>query len=182
MGNQLFLLFSVEDVDLAFLRSTEDITHDQKAFLNDSEWELLSVSSTYSILQNSAGDFAQIQFNVGSTPIPVPVAHFSAVFHLPYQAEQSLLSCIFSFVSPKHSWFGWLQTSVCIWDQRFSHRSWTPAGVVPYMNIKRMVFRHRTPNQPLPGVLTPFSTYNILTSNCYWEGKRKKKPTHSNQN
>ena len=103
MGNQLFLLFSVEDVDLAFLRSTEDITHDQKAFLNDSEWELLSVSSTYSILQNSAGDFAQIQFNVGSTPIPVPVAHFSAVFHLPYQAEQSLLSCIFSFVSPKHS-------------------------------------------------------------------------------
>ncbi|KAI4564138.1 hypothetical protein MJT46_009936 [Ovis ammon polii x Ovis aries] len=58
------ILHTVEDVDLAFLRSTEDITHDQKAFLNDSEWELLSVSSTYRILQNSAGDFAQIQFNV----------------------------------------------------------------------------------------------------------------------
>ncbi|XP_052508986.1 5-hydroxytryptamine receptor 3B [Budorcas taxicolor] len=58
------ILHTVEDVDLAFLRSTEDITHDRKAFLNDSEWELLSVSSTYRILQNSAGDFAQIQFNV----------------------------------------------------------------------------------------------------------------------
>lgn len=64
-GSQLFLLFLVEDVDLAFLRSREDIKHDKKAFLNDSEWELLSVSSTYSILQSSAGDFAQIQFHVG---------------------------------------------------------------------------------------------------------------------
>ncbi|XP_057605472.1 5-hydroxytryptamine receptor 3B [Hippopotamus amphibius kiboko] len=58
------ILHTVEDVDLAFLRSREDITHDQKAFVNDSEWELLSVSSTYNVLQSSAGDFAQIQFNV----------------------------------------------------------------------------------------------------------------------
>uniref|UniRef100_A0A8D0UNG8 5-hydroxytryptamine receptor 3B n=3 Tax=Sus scrofa TaxID=9823 RepID=A0A8D0UNG8_PIG len=58
------ILHTVEDVDLAFLRSREDIMHNQKAFLNDSEWELLSVSSTYNILQSSAGDFAQIQFNV----------------------------------------------------------------------------------------------------------------------
>ncbi|XP_058400725.1 5-hydroxytryptamine receptor 3B [Diceros bicornis minor] len=58
------ILHTVEDVDLAFLRSREDIKHDKKAFLNDSEWELLSVPSTYNILQSSVGDFAQIQFNV----------------------------------------------------------------------------------------------------------------------
>ncbi|XP_010951845.2 5-hydroxytryptamine receptor 3B [Camelus bactrianus] len=58
------ILHTVEDVDLAFLRSREDTTHDKKAFLNDSEWELLSVSSTYNILRSSAGDFAQIRFNV----------------------------------------------------------------------------------------------------------------------
>lgn len=80
---QLFLLFSVEDVDLAFLRSREDIMHNQKAFLNDSEWELLSVSSTYNILQSSAGDFAQIQFNVGP-PHSCPSVRISAVFGLLY--------------------------------------------------------------------------------------------------
>ncbi|XP_012371290.1 5-hydroxytryptamine receptor 3B [Octodon degus] len=58
------VLHTVEDVDLGFLRNREDIKHDKKSFLNDSEWELLSVSSTYNILQISAGDFAQIQFNV----------------------------------------------------------------------------------------------------------------------
>ncbi|XP_036921575.1 5-hydroxytryptamine receptor 3B [Sturnira hondurensis] len=58
------ILHTVEDVDLAFLRSREDIKNDKKAFLNDSEWELLSVSSAYNILQSSAGDFAQIQFHV----------------------------------------------------------------------------------------------------------------------
>ncbi|XP_021093525.1 5-hydroxytryptamine receptor 3B [Heterocephalus glaber] len=58
------ILHTVEDIDLGFLRNREDIKHDKKAFLNDSEWELLSVSSTYNILQRSAGDFAQIQFNV----------------------------------------------------------------------------------------------------------------------
>ncbi|ELK31912.1 5-hydroxytryptamine receptor 3B [Myotis davidii] len=58
------ILHTVEDVDLAFLRSREDVKHDRKAFSNDSEWELLSVSSAYSVLQSSAGDFAQIQFHV----------------------------------------------------------------------------------------------------------------------
>ncbi|KAG8518982.1 5-hydroxytryptamine receptor 3B, partial [Galemys pyrenaicus] len=58
------ILHTVEDVDLAFLRSKDDIKHDKKAFLNYSEWELLSVDSLYSILHSSAGDFAQIQFNV----------------------------------------------------------------------------------------------------------------------
>ncbi|XP_008688429.2 5-hydroxytryptamine receptor 3B [Ursus americanus] len=58
------VLHTVQDVDLAFLRSKEDMKHDKQEFLNDSEWELLSVSSTYNILQSSAGDFAQIRFNV----------------------------------------------------------------------------------------------------------------------
>ncbi|XP_003472729.1 5-hydroxytryptamine receptor 3B [Cavia porcellus] len=58
------ILHTVEDVDLRFLRNREDIKRDKKAFLNDNEWELLSVTPVYNILQNSAGDFAQIQFNM----------------------------------------------------------------------------------------------------------------------
>uniref|UniRef100_A0A8C6RPN6 5-hydroxytryptamine receptor 3B n=1 Tax=Nannospalax galili TaxID=1026970 RepID=A0A8C6RPN6_NANGA len=58
------ILHTVEDLDLRFLRNREDIKHDKQAFLNDSEWELLSVSPAYNILQSSAGDFAQLQFNV----------------------------------------------------------------------------------------------------------------------
>ncbi|XP_076970809.1 5-hydroxytryptamine receptor 3B [Tamandua tetradactyla] len=58
------ILHTVEDVDLSFLRSREDIERDQKVYLNDSEWELLSVPTTYSIVHSSAGEFAQIQFNV----------------------------------------------------------------------------------------------------------------------
>lgn len=93
----LFLLFSVEDVDLAFLRSREDVKHDRKAFSNDSEWELLSVSSAYSVLQSSAGDFAQIQFHVGPS-LPVASTHFSALFGLLCWAEGSLLCCLFSLI------------------------------------------------------------------------------------
>ncbi|KAM5245986.1 5-hydroxytryptamine receptor 3B [Ctenodactylus gundi] len=58
------ILHTVEDVDLDFLRNREDVKYDKKAFLNDSEWELLSVSSTYNILKSSTGNFAQIRFNV----------------------------------------------------------------------------------------------------------------------
>ncbi|MEJ1275207.1 5-hydroxytryptamine (serotonin) receptor 3B [Cricetulus griseus] len=54
----------VEDIDLGFLRNREDIENDKRAFLNDTEWQLLSVSSTYHILRSSTGNFAQIQFNV----------------------------------------------------------------------------------------------------------------------
>ncbi|XP_054988148.1 5-hydroxytryptamine receptor 3B [Sorex araneus] len=57
-------LHTVEDVDLALLRSREDIEQDQKMLLNDSEWELVSVSSAYSILASHTESFAQIQFNV----------------------------------------------------------------------------------------------------------------------
>ncbi|CAO2635176.1 5-hydroxytryptamine receptor 3B, partial [Lemmus lemmus] len=58
------ILHTVEDIELGFLRTKEDIENDKRSFLNDSEWQLLSVSSTHRILRNSAGDFAQIQFNV----------------------------------------------------------------------------------------------------------------------
>ncbi|XP_022368904.1 5-hydroxytryptamine receptor 3B isoform X2 [Enhydra lutris kenyoni] len=57
-------LHTVHDINLAFLRSRGDMKHDKKEFLNDSEWELLSVSSTHNILQSCAGESAQIQFHV----------------------------------------------------------------------------------------------------------------------
>lgn len=58
------ILHTVEDIDLGFLRNQEDIENDKRAFLNDSAWQLLSVTSSYHIRQSSAGDFAQIRFNV----------------------------------------------------------------------------------------------------------------------
>ncbi|XP_056650345.1 5-hydroxytryptamine receptor 3B isoform X2 [Monodelphis domestica] len=58
------ILHTVTDLDLAFLRSTEDIEKDKALFMNDGEWELLSVPSTYHVMHNEAGDFAQIQFHV----------------------------------------------------------------------------------------------------------------------
>ncbi|XP_051846667.1 5-hydroxytryptamine receptor 3B [Antechinus flavipes] len=58
------ILHTVADVDLAFLRSTEDIKKDKKMFVNDGEWELLSVPSAYHVLYSEAGDFAQIQFHL----------------------------------------------------------------------------------------------------------------------
>ncbi|XP_027703093.1 5-hydroxytryptamine receptor 3B [Vombatus ursinus] len=58
------ILHTVADLDLAFLRSTEDIKKDKKTFVNDGEWELLSVPSTYQVMHSEAGDFAQIQFHV----------------------------------------------------------------------------------------------------------------------
>jgi 5-hydroxytryptamine receptor 3 len=93
----------VEDIDLDLLSHREDITHDKKVFLNDSEWELLSVSSAYNILQSSVGDFAQIQFNVGFSP-SCPIAHFSAVLSLLCWVEESLLCYISHSLSPKNSW------------------------------------------------------------------------------
>uniref|UniRef100_A0A4X2LL24 5-hydroxytryptamine receptor 3B n=1 Tax=Vombatus ursinus TaxID=29139 RepID=A0A4X2LL24_VOMUR len=49
------------DLDLAFLRSTEDIKKDKKTFVNDGEWELLSVPSTYQVMHSEAGDFVVIR-------------------------------------------------------------------------------------------------------------------------
>ncbi|XP_069894209.1 5-hydroxytryptamine receptor 3B [Dipodomys merriami] len=58
------ILHTVEDIDLGLLRHREDVKHDKMAFFNDSEWEILAVSSMYNVLHVATGDFAQIQFNV----------------------------------------------------------------------------------------------------------------------
>lgn len=96
--------FLVEDIDLGFLRTKEDIENDKRSFLNDSEWQLLSVSSTYHILRNSAGNFAQIQFNVGSPSYPVLMSLQSVAFSIELQ---DLLYCISSLL-PENSVLRWL--------------------------------------------------------------------------
>lgn len=55
----------MEDVDLAFWRSREDIQNDKTMFPDDGEWELLSVPSHHRVVHVESGRFAQIQFNVG---------------------------------------------------------------------------------------------------------------------
>ena len=82
-GVHYFCWLLVEDIDLGFLRNREDIENDKRAFMNDSEWQLLSVSSTYHIRQSSAGDFAQIRFNVGFLPThPIPNPMQSLAFSI----------------------------------------------------------------------------------------------------
>ncbi|CAF96650.1 unnamed protein product, partial [Tetraodon nigroviridis] len=61
-------LHSVKEIDLALWRSAEDVASDKREFMNDSEWELLSVPSRYRHVQQDATDYAQIQFNA-SVPI-----------------------------------------------------------------------------------------------------------------
>lgn len=93
-GSQLLLSLSVEDVDLAFLKSREDIKRDKEALLNDSEWELFSVSSRYNILQSSTGDFSLIQFHVGLSPsCPCCLLFWNLWLSLLRN-----LYCIFSFI------------------------------------------------------------------------------------
>uniref|UniRef100_A0A8C8RUV8 5-hydroxytryptamine receptor 3B n=1 Tax=Pelusios castaneus TaxID=367368 RepID=A0A8C8RUV8_9SAUR len=58
------ILHTVEDLDLTFWRSHEDIQNDKMTFLEDSEWELLSVLSHHRAVHKETGRFAQIQFNV----------------------------------------------------------------------------------------------------------------------
>ncbi|XP_066495268.1 5-hydroxytryptamine receptor 3B [Tiliqua scincoides] len=57
-------LHPVQDVDLALWRSYEEINNDRQLFLDDGEWELVSVLSERSILQTQTGSFAQVQFNI----------------------------------------------------------------------------------------------------------------------
>uniref|UniRef100_A0A8C4Y8D7 5-hydroxytryptamine receptor 3B n=1 Tax=Gopherus evgoodei TaxID=1825980 RepID=A0A8C4Y8D7_9SAUR len=58
------ILHTVEDVDLAFWRSRKNIKNNKMLFLDDGEWELLSVPSHPRVLHMETGRFAQIQFNV----------------------------------------------------------------------------------------------------------------------
>uniref|UniRef100_A0A671RY13 5-hydroxytryptamine receptor 3B-like n=1 Tax=Sinocyclocheilus anshuiensis TaxID=1608454 RepID=A0A671RY13_9TELE len=57
-------LHSVNEVDLALWRPAEEIANDTREFMNDGEWELLSVPSHYWTLNLEDRDYAQIQFNV----------------------------------------------------------------------------------------------------------------------
>ncbi|XP_029557728.1 5-hydroxytryptamine receptor 3B-like [Salmo trutta] len=57
-------LHSVSEVNLTLWRSAEDIANDQKSFMDDGEWELMSVPSCYWQLRLDGRDYAHIQFNV----------------------------------------------------------------------------------------------------------------------
>ncbi|XP_057216701.1 5-hydroxytryptamine receptor 3B [Triplophysa rosa] len=57
-------LHSVNEVDLGLWRSAEEIASDTREFMNDGEWELLSVPSHYWTLNIEDRDYAHIQFNV----------------------------------------------------------------------------------------------------------------------
>ncbi|KAK7131102.1 hypothetical protein R3I94_016287 [Phoxinus phoxinus] len=57
-------LHSVSEVDLALWRPAEEIASDTREFMNDGEWELLSVPSHYWTLNLEDRDYAQVQFNV----------------------------------------------------------------------------------------------------------------------
>ncbi|KAI5096603.1 5-hydroxytryptamine receptor 3B [Silurus meridionalis] len=57
-------LHSVGELDLALLRNPEEIETDTREFMNNGEWELLSVPSHYWKLNLANKDYAHIQFNV----------------------------------------------------------------------------------------------------------------------
>ncbi|XP_061660321.1 5-hydroxytryptamine receptor 3B [Syngnathoides biaculeatus] len=57
-------LHSVEEIDLALWRSAEAIANDQREFMNDGEWELLSIPSRYWRLQQDDADYAHVCFHV----------------------------------------------------------------------------------------------------------------------
>ncbi|XP_062262508.1 5-hydroxytryptamine receptor 3B [Platichthys flesus] len=57
-------LHSVKEIDLTLWRSAETIAHDQGQFMNDGEWELLSIPSRYWQIHQDQTDYAHIQFNV----------------------------------------------------------------------------------------------------------------------
>ncbi|KAM4702986.1 5-hydroxytryptamine receptor 3B [Rhinophrynus dorsalis] len=57
-------LHTVNDLNLSIWRSYEEINGDKSIFLNDGEWELLSIPSSYEILNTHGGSFAQVRFNL----------------------------------------------------------------------------------------------------------------------
>ncbi|XP_038146311.1 5-hydroxytryptamine receptor 3B [Cyprinodon tularosa] len=57
-------LHSVKEIDLALWRSAEAIANDKREFMNDGEWELLSIPSQYWQIRQDDADYAQIQFNL----------------------------------------------------------------------------------------------------------------------
>uniref|UniRef100_A0A3Q3GJH7 5-hydroxytryptamine (serotonin) receptor 3B n=1 Tax=Kryptolebias marmoratus TaxID=37003 RepID=A0A3Q3GJH7_KRYMA len=53
-----------KEIDLALWRSAEAIANDKREFMNDGEWELLSIPSQYWQIRQDGSDYAQIQFNL----------------------------------------------------------------------------------------------------------------------
>uniref|UniRef100_A0A3P8QRG9 5-hydroxytryptamine (serotonin) receptor 3B n=1 Tax=Astatotilapia calliptera TaxID=8154 RepID=A0A3P8QRG9_ASTCA len=58
------LLHSVQEINLALLRNENTTAKDRKQFMNDGEWELLSIPSRYRLSQQNETEYAYIQFNV----------------------------------------------------------------------------------------------------------------------
>lgn len=58
----------VKEIDLALWRSAEAIANDKREFMNDGEWELLSIPSHYWQIHQDNTKFAHIQFNVRASP------------------------------------------------------------------------------------------------------------------
>lgn len=54
----------MKEIDLALWRSAETIANDKREFMNDGEWELLSIPSFYQRLHQDDTNYAHIQFNV----------------------------------------------------------------------------------------------------------------------
>ncbi|XP_075888286.1 5-hydroxytryptamine receptor 3B, partial [Nelusetta ayraudi] len=57
-------LHSVKEIDLALWRSAEAISNDTREFMNDGEWELLSIPSHYWQMHQDDTHYAHIRFNV----------------------------------------------------------------------------------------------------------------------
>ncbi|XP_029957254.1 5-hydroxytryptamine receptor 3B [Salarias fasciatus] len=57
-------LHSVREIDLALWRSAEAVANDKGEFMDDGEWELLSVPTRYWRIRQDDSDYAHIQFNV----------------------------------------------------------------------------------------------------------------------
>ncbi|XP_076017302.1 uncharacterized protein LOC143009173 [Genypterus blacodes] len=57
-------LHSVKEIDLALWRNAEAISNDKREFINDGEWELLSIPSHYWQIRQGDTDYAQVQFHV----------------------------------------------------------------------------------------------------------------------
>lgn len=86
--------FLVQDVDLAFWRRYEEIKSDQKLFLNDGEWELVSVLSERRILQTQTGSIAQIRFHVSTWNIVTWLLYPLLFLSLPLMASfNDVMSC-----------------------------------------------------------------------------------------
>uniref|UniRef100_A0A667YYA2 5-hydroxytryptamine receptor 3B n=1 Tax=Myripristis murdjan TaxID=586833 RepID=A0A667YYA2_9TELE len=57
-------LHSVKEIDLALWRNADTIANDKREFMNNGEWELLSIPSHYWQYHQGDTDYAHIQFNV----------------------------------------------------------------------------------------------------------------------